>query len=145
MPEAWSWPRSSERRTLRRRVAAWPQIPTSTVFSAELNNEGKIRAHIKDKFPLEMSPLRSIRKHDSHAGYPRQPYGCDLLRGAASLQTRGVLWHHPEVTRAGHPRSGQMGHALFIAESFGGWDGDGVAGGQQAGQECAEREERGGC
>jgi hypothetical protein len=38
-----------------------------------------------------------------------------------------------------------MGHALFIAESFGGWDGDGVAGGQQAGEECAESEERGGC
>ena len=29
------------------------------------------------------------------------------------------------------PFSGQMGHALFMAESFGGWDGDGVAGGQQ--------------
>ena len=42
-------------------------------------------------------------------------------------------------------RSSQMGHALFIAESFGGWDGDGVAGGQQAGEECAESEERGGC
>ncbi len=38
-----------------------------------------------------------------------------------------------------------MGHALFRAESFGGWDGDGVAGGQQAGEECAESEERGGC
>ena len=38
-----------------------------------------------------------------------------------------------------------MGHALFIAESCGGWDGDGVAGGQQAGEECAESEERGGC
>ena len=38
-----------------------------------------------------------------------------------------------------------MGHALFIAESFGGWDGDGVAGRQQAGEECAESEERGGC
>jgi hypothetical protein len=34
--------------------------------------------------------------------------------------------------------------ASFIAESFGGWDGDGVAGGQQAGEECAESEERGG-
>ena len=38
-----------------------------------------------------------------------------------------------------------MGHALFIAESFGGWDGDGLAGGQQTGEECAESEERGGC
>ena len=38
-----------------------------------------------------------------------------------------------------------MGHSLFIAESFGGWDGDGVAGGQQAGEECAESEQRGGC
>ena len=38
-----------------------------------------------------------------------------------------------------------MGHALFIAESFGGWDGDGVACWQQAGEECAESEERGGC
>src|SRR5580698_5709946 len=38
-----------------------------------------------------------------------------------------------------------MGHALFMAESFGGWDGDGVAGGQQAGEECAESEERSGC
>ena len=32
-----------------------------------------------------------------------------------------------------------------MAESFGGWDGDGVAGGQQAGEECAESEEGGGC
>src|SRR5882757_2696903 len=38
-----------------------------------------------------------------------------------------------------------MGHALFTAESFGGWDGDGVAGWQQAGEECAESEQRGGC
>jgi hypothetical protein len=38
-----------------------------------------------------------------------------------------------------------MGHALFIAESFGGWDGDGVAAGQQAGEQCAESEQRGGC
>jgi hypothetical protein len=37
-----------------------------------------------------------------------------------------------------------MGHTLFIAESFGGWDGDGVAGGQQAGEDGAESEERGG-
>src|SRR5271157_2210277 len=54
--------------------------------------------------------------------------------------------HHPEVTPArGAPRSGQMGHALFIAESFSGWDADGVACWQQAGEECAESEERGGC
>lgn len=32
-----------------------------------------------------------------------------------------------------------------MAESFGGWDGDGVAGGQQAGEECAESEEGGDC
>src|SRR5215813_9465193 len=38
-----------------------------------------------------------------------------------------------------------MGPALFIAESFGGWDGDGVAGGQQAGEECTESEKAGGC
>src|SRR2546430_9243253 len=38
-----------------------------------------------------------------------------------------------------------MGHNLSIAESFGGWDSDGVAGGQQAGEECAESEERSGC
>jgi hypothetical protein len=38
-----------------------------------------------------------------------------------------------------------MGHALFIAESFGGWNGDGVANGQQAGEKCAKSEERGGC
>src|SRR6516164_1248356 len=38
-----------------------------------------------------------------------------------------------------------MGHALFIAESFNGWDADGVACWQQAGEECAENEERGGC
>jgi hypothetical protein len=38
-----------------------------------------------------------------------------------------------------------MKHLLFIAESFGGWDGDGVAGGQQASEECAEGEQRGGC
>jgi len=28
-----------------------------------------------------------------------------------------------------------------MAQSLGGWDGDGVAGGQQAGEECAESEE----
>jgi hypothetical protein len=33
-----------------------------------------------------------------------------------------------------------MGHALFIAESFGGWDGDGMAGGQQAGEEGPRRD-----
>jgi hypothetical protein len=33
----------------------------------------------------------------------------------------------------------------LIAESLGGWDGDGMAGGQQAGEECAESKERGGC
>src|SRR6202050_5042233 len=44
-----------------------------------------------------------------------------------------------------HPRSGQTGHASFIAESFGGWDGDGVASGQQAGEKRAKSEERGGC
>ena len=38
-----------------------------------------------------------------------------------------------------------MGHGLLIAESFGGRDGDGVAGGQQAGEDGAESEERGGC
>src|SRR6266852_6044953 len=48
-------------------------------------------------------------------------------------------------SRTWHPRSGQMGHASFIAESFGGCDDGGVAGGQQAGEECAESEERGGC
>src|SRR6266550_5337048 len=48
-------------------------------------------------------------------------------------------------SRTGHPRSGQMEHALFMAESFGGWDGDRVESGQQAGEECAESEERGGC
>jgi hypothetical protein len=37
------------------------------------------------------------------------------------------------------------GHPLLIAESFGGWNSDGVARGQQAGEECAESEERGGC
>jgi len=46
--------------------------------------------------------------------------------------------------RAEHPRSGQMGYALFIPESFSRWDADGVAGWQQAGEECAESEERGG-
>jgi hypothetical protein len=35
-----------------------------------------------------------------------------------------------------------MGHALFIAESFGGCNGEGVAGGQQAGEERAESEQR---
>jgi len=38
-----------------------------------------------------------------------------------------------------------MGYALFIAESFGGWDGDGVASGQHAGEKRAKSEERGGC
>jgi hypothetical protein len=33
---------------------------------------------------------------------------------------------------------------LFIAESFGGCNGGGVAGGQQAGEECADGEQRGG-
>src|SRR5580693_8039087 len=32
-----------------------------------------------------------------------------------------------------------MGHGLLIAESFGGRDGDGVAGGQQAGEDGAEK------
>ena len=48
----------------------------------------------------------------------------------------------------GYPRRRRslvVGHALFMAESFSGWHGDGVAGGQQAGEECAESEERGGC
>jgi hypothetical protein len=106
------------------------------------NHEIKRRSRRR---PLELAALFMgaaihLKQFRCHAGYPRKLYGCDLLRGAASLQTRGVLWHHPEVTRAGHPRSGQMGHALFIAESFGGWDGDGVTGGQQAGEECAESE-----
>ena len=41
-------------------------------------------------------------------------------------------------------RSLAVGHVLFIAESFGGWDGDGVAGGHQAGEDGGESEERGG-
>src|SRR5204862_6881807 len=48
-------------------------------------------------------------------------------------------------SRTGHPRSGQMEHALFIAKSFSGCDPDDVAGGQKAGEECAESEERRGC
>src|SRR5450432_3677414 len=48
-------------------------------------------------------------------------------------------------SRTGHPGSGQIERALFIAESYGGCDGDGVAGGQQAGEECTDAEERGGC
>ena len=32
-----------------------------------------------------------------------------------------------------------MGQALFIAEGFGGWDGDGVAGGQQAGEDGVQK------
>jgi hypothetical protein len=38
-----------------------------------------------------------------------------------------------------------MGYALFIPESFSRWDADGVACWQQAGEECAESEKRGGC
>src|SRR5215471_3099241 len=38
-----------------------------------------------------------------------------------------------------------MGDDLFMTESFGGWDGDGAAGGPQAGEECAESEEGSGC
>ena len=38
-----------------------------------------------------------------------------------------------------------MGDGSFIAESFGGRDGYGVAGWQQAGEECADSEEGGGC
>src|SRR5450432_2379617 len=45
----------------------------------------------------------------------------------------------------GYPGAGQIERALFIAESYGGCDGDGVAGGQQAGEECTDAEERGGC
>jgi len=37
-----------------------------------------------------------------------------------------------------------MGYALFLTDSFGGWDGDRVAGRQQAGEEGAESKERGG-
>ena len=48
-------------------------------------------------------------------------------------------------SRAGCPRSDQIGNALLIAQSFGGRDRDSVARGQQAGEECAESEERGGC
>jgi hypothetical protein len=35
LPEACSWIRSSDRRTLRRRLAAWPLIQRNTVFSAD--------------------------------------------------------------------------------------------------------------
>ena len=35
MTQALSWLRSSERRTLQRRVAAWPQIQRNTVFSPD--------------------------------------------------------------------------------------------------------------
>src|ERR1700745_2761746 len=52
----------------------------------------------------------------------------------------------PEVPPAQDTRAlVKMGHALFIAESFGGLDRDSMAGGQQAGEECAESEESGGC
>jgi hypothetical protein len=42
------------------------------------------------------------------------------------------------------PARWSNGPRFIHAESFGGWDGDGVAGGQQAGEECCESEERGG-
>jgi hypothetical protein len=50
--------------------------------------------------------------------------------GLTTIQPEPCQWvHHAEVTPGpGHPRSGQMGHDLFVAESLGGWDGDGVAG-----------------
>ena len=51
--------------------------------------------------------------------------------------------HRPEVT----PTQGAWDLTkcdLFIAESLGGRDRDGVAGGQQAGEERAESEQRGG-
>ena len=51
----------------------------------------------------------------------------------------------PEVTPAQGTRARVKGDALFIAERFGGWDGDGVTGRQQAGKECAESEEPSGC
>jgi hypothetical protein len=35
MTDALTWLRSSDRRTLRRRVEAWPQIGRNTVFSAD--------------------------------------------------------------------------------------------------------------
>ena len=55
---------------------------------------------------------------------------------------QGVLWL--EWLRQG-TRALVKWPTLFIAESLGGWDGDGVAGGQQAGEQCAKREESGGC
>ena len=51
---------------------------------------------------------------------------------------QGVLWL--EWLRQG-TRALVKWPTLFIAESFGGWDGDGVAGGQQAGEQCAKSEE----
>jgi hypothetical protein len=41
--------------------------------------------------------------------------------------------------------SGRIENGLFVAETFGDWDSNGVAGRQQAGEQCAEREKRGGC
>ena len=38
MTQALSWLRSSDRRTIRRRVAAWPEIQRNTVFSADCIN-----------------------------------------------------------------------------------------------------------
>ena len=66
----------------------------------------------------------------------RGPLMCrvGLRTNLLALLRRPALWS-----------SGQLGQALFITESFGGWDGDGVAGGQQAGEECAESEECSGC
>ena len=69
------------------------------------------------------------------------------LPAAGSVAVRNLPGTHAvqAVPLFAVPPALQLRNALFIAESFGGWNGDGVAGGQQASKECAEREERCGC
>jgi hypothetical protein len=100
-------------------------------------------------FVLDVVPGKSLCS-GRITGYPEVPKKCGSVRigdDTPGTQTNcsSMSALPSSASRTGHPRSGQMEDALFTPESFGGWDGDGVAGGQQAGEECAESEERGGC
>jgi len=73
-------------------------------------------------------------------------FGMDLHRFefAIKSKTNVAECFRPEVTpaKATHAQI-KWGQALFIAESFRWWDGDGVASGQQAGEQRADGEKRG--
>src|SRR5258708_38536627 len=68
-----------------------------------------------------------------------------LREGLTIIQPKPCQWvHYPEVTPARRPALWSNRTRLFIAESFGGWDGHGVAGREQAGGGGAGGEKRGG-